>query len=241
MSETGNAKNVANYEQVVNIVGNLGAAYNPSQILIKLTNLQDKLPEAQDALAEVNAKEAAATEAVNQREAEFAGIGKLARRIADAAAVSVNDEIFSKDVETLVRKLQGRRAEKKPVDDPNTPSDESLAVHSAAQLSYDNLTANLAALIALLKTKPAYAPNETDLKIVTLEAKLATMEAKNDTAKAAELAAETARANRNTILYDPQTGVLNLVKLIKRYIKSAFGKDSTAYQQILALKFKKVK
>jgi hypothetical protein len=242
MSETGNAKNVANYEQVTNIVGNLGAAYNPSQDLIKLVNLQDKLADAQNALDEVNTKEAAETEAVNRREAEFADIGKLATRIADAAAVNVNDEIFSQDVETFKRKLQGRRAGKKPVDDPLTPDiDESLSAHSTAQLSYDNLTANFAALIALLKTQADYAPNETALKIVTLEAKLAAMEAANDTAKAAILNAETARANRDKLLYDPKTGIVNLAKLVKKYVRSAFGADSTAFQQINALKFRQYK
>jgi hypothetical protein len=240
MSETGNAKNVANFEQVTNIVGNLGADYNPSQDLIKLVNLQDKLADAQGALNEVITKEAAETEAVNRREAEFAGIGKLATRIADAAAVNVNDEIFSKGVETFKRKLQGRRAGTKPVDDPSTPDvEESLSAHSTAQLSYDNLTANFAALIALLKTQADYAPNETDLKIVTLEAKLAAMEATNDAAKAAILTADSARANRDPLLYDPKTGVLNLVKLIKRYIKFALGKESRTYQQIIELKFKK--
>lgn len=242
MSETGNAKNVANFEQVTNITINLGAAYNPSQDLITSANLQNKVADAQDALTDVDAKEAAETEAVNRREAEFAGTGKLATRIADAVEVNVNDEVFSKDVETLVRKLQGRRAGQKPVDDPLTPDvDESQSAHSTAQLSYDNLVANFAALIALLKTRVDYAPNENDLKIVTLQAKLAAMGAANDTAKAAELAAETARANRNEILYNPQTGIVNLAKLVKKYVRYTFGADSTAFQQINALKFRQYK
>lgn len=242
MSETGNAKNVANYEQLVNIAGNLGAVYNPSQILIKLNELLAKLGIAKDALGEVNTREAAETEAVNRREAEFAGIGKLATRIGDAVEVNVNDEIFSKDFETFARKLQGRRATEKPVDDPLTPDvDESQSAHSTAQLSYDNLVANFAALIALLKTRAEYKPNENDLKIATLEAKLAAMQAANDAAKAAILAAETARANRDEILYNPQTGIVNLAKLVKKYVRYTLGANSTAFQQLNALKFRAYK
>ena len=85
MSETGNAKNAANFEQLANIVGNLGAAYNPSQNLIKLPNLLTKLADAQTALTAVNTKEAAETAAVNRRDAGFKVVGKLATRIGNAA------------------------------------------------------------------------------------------------------------------------------------------------------------
>lgn len=242
MSETGNAKNAINFEQAVNIVGNLGAAYNPSQNLIKLPNLLTKLAGVQNALTAVNTKEAAETVAVNLREAEFEGIGKLATRIRNAVAVNVNDETFSKDVDVFVRKIQGRRAGEKPVDDPSTPDvDESQSAHSVAQLSYDNQTANFAGLIALLKNEPTYAPNETDVKVATLEAKLAAMESTNAAAKAAILDAQAARDNRDTLLYDEQTGVITAVDLIKKYVKYAFGADSLAYKQLVALKFRKYK
>lgn len=40
MSEVGNAKNVANFEQAINIIIALGAVYNPFQTLIVLSALQ---------------------------------------------------------------------------------------------------------------------------------------------------------------------------------------------------------
>jgi len=44
---------------------------------------------------------------------------------------------------------------------------------------------------------------------------------------------------RDAVLYDLATGVLKLVKLIKTYLARVPGKDSAAYQQVNALKFKK--
>lgn len=243
MSEVGNAKNVANFGTVINIIIALGGLYAPNQVLIILAALQAKLAEAKNAMTEVDTKDSAETNLINQRFAEFDGIDTLATRIGGAIKVNINDALFTKNAQTIIRKLQGRRAGEKPVDDPSTPDiDESKAAHSVSQQSYDNSTANLASLVALLKTQAsAYKPNETEVKIETLEAKVASMEAKNNAAKVATIEAKNTRANRDEILYHPETGLLNLVKLIKAYIvyNKDIGKNSAAYQQINALKFKK--
>jgi len=44
---------------------------------------------------------------------------------------------------------------------------------------------------------------------------------------------------RDAILYDKDTGVLKLVKLIKTQLARKPGRDSAAYQQINALEFRK--
>lgn len=194
-------------------------------------------------MTQVDTKNSADTDANNIRFAEFDGIDKLATRIGGAIKVNINDALFTKNAQTILRKLQGRRAGEKAVDDPSTPDvDESRTAHSVSQQSYDNYIANLAALIALLKTKAdSYKPNEAEVKIATLEAKLAAMEAKNNAAKIAAIEAKNARADRDEILYHPETGILNLVKLIKAYFvyNKEIGKSSAAYQQLKALKFKK--
>lgn len=245
MSEVGHAKNVANFETAINIIVALGAVYNPFQTLILLAALQAKLAEAETAMAEVDTKKSTEIDADNIRFAEFDGIDTLATRIGGAIKVNINDALFTKNATTIIRKLQGRRIGDKPVDDPLTPDvDESKSAHSVSQQSYDNYIANLAALIALLKTKAdGYKPNEAEVKIETLEAKLSSMETKNNTAKIATIEAKNAREVRDTILYHPETGVLNLVKLIKAYFlyNKEIGKSSAAYQQLKALKFKKVK
>ena len=240
MAESGHAKNVANFQQVINIVTALGAAYNPVQALILLAALQDVLDDAQAALPVVDAKVSAETVAVNARQAAFEGVGKLGTRIYGAANVLVNDDAFSADVQTLVRKLRGGRAGDAPVDDPTTPDvDESLNSHSVSQQSYDNLADNFSGLITLLKTKEnEYKPNEDDVKIATLEARLTTMQTTNNAAGIAGIEAANAREARDEILYNEETGMLARVGLVKKYIAYAFGKDSAAYQQINALKFK---
>jgi hypothetical protein len=92
----------------------------------------------------------------------------------------VGDELFSNDLRTVARKLQGKRASKKIADDPSTPDvDESKQSISASQMSFDSRIANFEELINLLVSSGKYKPNESDLKISALEAMLVEMKAKN--------------------------------------------------------------
>lgn len=242
MSETGHAKNVANFQQVINILVALGADYNPVQALILLSALQARLAVLQPAMAQVDAKAAAEKIAVDERIAEFEGIGAFATNIKNAVVATIDDDLFTEDVKSIVRKLNGRRSGDAPVDDPATPGvDESDAAHSVSQQSYDNLEAHFASLIELLRTRSDYTLNETEYRLGSLEEKLDRMRAKNNAAKVASINSANARQTRDEILYDEETGILKLVKLIKAYLAYAVGKNSAAYQQIEALEFRKVK
>jgi len=240
MSATGHAKNVANFETVTIITAGLGAVYNPSQTLIMLAALNAKLAEAKAVLDAVDTKEAGKKVAVNERGDEFEDLGKLATNIKRAAEVDVNDAAFTANLTTITRKFYGGRAGEKPADNPLTLDvDESKSTHSVSERTYDNMVAFFADLIALLKTQSSYNPNEQEVKIPTLEAKLSALEAKNNAAKAAIAALGNALDARDAALYDPETGIVKLVQLVKKYVERILGKDSAAYQQINALEFRK--
>lgn len=237
--EKGHAKNIANFAQIISILNGFGAAYNPSNSLIKIPALTAAHAAASSAFADSDEAEAAETVAVNERAAAFEPLGKLVTRISNAAAVNITDRRFLDDLATIARKITGRRAGK-TADDPATLDiDESKQTVSASQMSFDNRIQNFAELIALLKTQTAYAPNETELQTPALEAELANLRNKNTAAVNAEIAAANARDQRNELLYDEPEGLLARVSLIKKYVKSFADPDSPQYQQIQALKFKK--
>ncbi|HEY0049381.1 MAG TPA: hypothetical protein VGB68_08865 [Pyrinomonadaceae bacterium] len=151
-----------------------------------------------------------------------------------------NDEAFTGDLQSIVRKFYGSRAGEAPVDNPATPDiDESLNKHSVSARGFDNLVTYFADLIALLQTQPAYNPNDAEMKIAALETKPAALQAKNNAAKAADIALGNALDARDEILYHPETGIVKLVKLIKTQLSRKPGKTSAAYQQINALEFRK--
>lgn len=237
---TGHAKNVANFETAIITVTNLGAVYNPSQPLILPAALQTKLAAAKEALQAVDLAEAAKKIAVNSRAAEFEDLDKLAVNIKRTAEVDVNDAAFTADLASIVRRMRGERSGDAPADNPETAGiDESSATHSVSARGYDNQVAYFADLIALLNTQPAYNPNDTDVQMATLAAKLAALQSKNNAAKATAAALGTALDARDEVIYNPDTGVLKLVKLIKTQLARKPGTDSAAYQQIVALEFRK--
>lgn len=240
MNEAGHAKNIANYASYISIVTIFGAAYNPPIPQIATAALQTKLTSFETAKNSVTPKASAETIALNDRQAVFEPLSALVTRIVSAAAVSAGDRLFSDDLRTIARKLQGRRASKKVLDDPATPDiDESKQSISASQMSFDNRIANFEELINLLVASGSYTPNETELQISALQTLLADMKAKNTVAVNAVNEARAARIARDATLYNDTDGIIALANLVKKYTKSVFGAQSPQYKQLTALKFKK--
>lgn len=240
MSETGHSKNVAQFAQLVSIVSGFGVNYKPSNLSIELTKLQNKLTTSQSSITAVEPLDSAETLVINDRQTAFAPLSSLVTRVVNAAAVSVNDQLFSNDLRTIARKLQGKRATPKVKDDPLTPDvDESKQSISASQMSYDNRVANFSAFITLLESSGSYSPNETALQTATLKTMLTDLQAKNTAVVNASTAAKTSRIARDEVLYNDTNGIVTLANLVKKYVKSVFGADSPQYKQLTALKFKK--
>jgi hypothetical protein len=80
-SETGHAKNVANYEKLITSITALGTPYNPSKASLKLPALNTQLTAAKAAIATVNSAEPAYKNAVSARDVAFAPLSKLITRL----------------------------------------------------------------------------------------------------------------------------------------------------------------
>ena len=239
MSETGHAKNISNFAQVISIVSGLGASYDPNNPLIELANLQTKLAALQTAFSAVAPLAATETLAVNDRVAVFEPLSKLVTRISNASAVNINDPLFADNLRTIVLKLQGRRAGQ-VVNNPEN-ADEPPKTSSASQMSYDNRLAHFVELITLLDTQGSYNPNEADLQIPALQTLLAEMQTKNAAVINATIAVQNARIARDEIAYNDTDGILALANLVKKYVKSLFGANSPQYKQLTALQFRRVR
>ena len=236
--ETGHAKNVANFEQVIIILTALGAVYNPSQALILLSALQTKLTEAKAALAAVDAAEADKKFRTDQVQAEFEGLYKYVVNIKRSAELEVNDEAFTEDLQSIVNKFNSGSRKTGLEDNPLTLEDESRTPVSTSQRSRDNQIAHLADIVALLQTR-GYETNDAEYDLPAIEDKRAALAAKNNADKASTATLGNASDERDRVLYDPESGVLKLVKLIKTQLARKPGKTSAAYQQIAALEFRK--
>ena len=239
-TETGHANNVANFESLIISATAFGTSYNPSKESIKLTALQILLTNSKETLNSLNISQSAYSNAVAARESAFEPFSKLITRVNNALKASDTTVQVDESAQTIVRKLQGRRASAKITEEEKKVLEaEGKEVNqiSATQLSYDSRLENLDKLIMLLESVPYYKPNEEDLKVESLKSLQADLRAKNNDVVLASIQLSNARIARNELLYKPLTGLVDTAFDFKVYIKSVFGATSPQYKQISKLKF----
>jgi hypothetical protein len=239
-SETGHAKNVANFDEIISNIMGYNASYNPSKQSIKLDALQVLSVNAKKGIDSVNAAMPAYSNAVAARDAAFSPLSKLITRILNALKATDTTKQVDESALTFARKIQGRRASAKKTPEEiqaNAQNGKESVQISASQMSYDSRLDNLDKLIKLLSSIEVFAPNEADLKVVSLSSLYTELKQKNTAVLAAAVPLKNARITRNDILYKELTGLVEVASDVKSYVKSVFGANSPQYRQISRIKF----
>ena len=239
-SETGHAKNVTNLESLITSIVALETSYNPSRDSIKLPALQALLTASKESLNAVNIAQATYSNAVAARKVAFEPFGKLITRVMNSLKASGTSTQVVQSARTIVRKLQGRRASAKITEEEKKALEaEGKEVNqiSASQMSFDNRIENFDRLIMLLSSIPLYNPNEEELKVETLKALHNQLKEKNSEVILPIVQLSNSRMTRNKILYNENTGLVDVALDSKTYIKSIFGATSPQYKQISKLRF----
>ena len=83
-SETGHAKNVANFQDLIEFVTGYGATYNPSKASLKLSNLVALKASAEGNLTDVISKNTNYNNRVNERITAFSGLKAYSTRLVNA-------------------------------------------------------------------------------------------------------------------------------------------------------------
>lgn len=239
-SETGHAKNVANFEDLISFCNGYGGSYNPSKAILQIGNLTTLHSNAESSIAGVTTTKNAFTVATNQRQTAFDPLKKLCTRIVNALDATDATDKLVKDAKTINNKIQGKRAAAKKAK-PSTPDSEAAEdkTISVSQQSYDALIDNFGKLIDLVGTEPTYTPNETELQISTLQTNLGNLKVTNAAVVNAYTNYSNSRITRNNILYGQTSGLVDVALEVKKYVKSVFGATSPQYKQVSKLEFKK--
>lgn len=242
-SETGHAKNVANFGTLITVVNGFGEVYNPSKQTITTVSLTTLHESTKNVMNEMNSISGAYGIAVANREVAFEPLSKLATRVINALRSSDVTQQIIETAESLVRKLQGKRATPKKTDEEKAALQAEGTVIkevSSSQMSFDNRMDSFDKLVRLLDNIPQYAPNEEELKISTLANYYSNLNSVNTAAAQAETTLTNARMMRNEILYKPGTGLVDIAQSVKTYVKSLFGATSAQYKQVSGLTFKAI-
>jgi hypothetical protein len=241
-SETGHPINVANFDLIIADVTSYGTTYNPSKASLKIPELTALSTASKTAVNAVSAAEPAYKLARDARDAAFKPLSPLVTKAINALKVTDTTAQVDKTAQTLVRKLQGRRATPKKTEKEKkvlADAGKELVEISSSQMSFDSRIDNFDKFIKLLTSVTLYDPNEADLKVTSLTSVLSDLKAKNAAVIAAEVPLNNARITRNDILYKPNTGLVDTALDVKTYIKSVFGTTSPQYKTISKIKFTK--
>lgn len=236
-SEVGHAKNVANFQDLIEFVIGYGATYNPSKNSLKLPQLIALKDNAQSKLNDVITKNTIYNNKVNERMVAFSNLKSLSTRLVNALQTTDATTATINDAKTFNRKMQGKKASASQTPtDPNAPAPATI---STSQQSYDQLIQHLTGLKSVLEEEPSYTPNETELQVATIDAKIADLTAKNTAVSTAYTSISNSRISRNETLYTSDNGIFETASEVKKYIKSVFGASSPQYNQVSGIKFSK--
>ena len=236
-SEVGHAKNVANFQDLIEFVIGYGETYNPSKNSLKLPQLIALRETAQTKLNDVIAKNTIYSNKVNERMVAFGNLKSFSTRLVNALQTTDATNETINNAKTFNRKMQGKKASTTQAStDPNAPAPATI---STSQQSYDQLIQHLTGLKSVLETEPSYTPNEIELQIATIDSKIADLSAKNTAVATAYTNISNSRISRNETLYTNENGIYETASEVKKYIKSVFGASSPQYNQISGIKFNK--
>lgn len=233
MSEVGHNKNAANFKSLYQILEEMGTLYNPSNPAIALSAMQPRIAELDGVTEIFNVKNPAYKNAVAQRVTHIKPLSKLITRILNnfkASGASQPDIDNAKSLAKLIRGGSRRKV------NPETASANTI---STSRMSYDNRTANFETMIGFLESHSTYAPNEDEIKIVTLKSINTEQKSQNAAVNHAANELLTARTARNNTLYRETVGVVHLVPSVKSYLKSLGETGKPYYEAAVRLKFSK--
>jgi hypothetical protein len=240
--ETGHAKNVANFEDLISFCTAYGASYNPSRTSITLAALNAIHSDAKIKIAKVTITKNAFDNATGIRQTKFGLLKPLATKVINALSVTNALDTVIKDAKTINRKLQGSRSSTSATLTNNESSNEtSTNTISTSQQSYDRLVDSFSKLIDLVKAETNYTPNENDLKITALNTMLSDLLTANSNVITKYTNYSNARIERNNTLYSMENNLVDTAFDVKKYIKSVYGATSPQYKQISSIPFSRPK
>ena len=235
-SETGHAVLIANAATLNTYSTALGTKYNPNNTTIALDKTEVLQTDAFKAQEAVNNTVAPYSNAVDAREAIFLPINKNLTKLKKAfKATEGVGPAQIEDLDTRIRLLKGER---KPDGKKEKTPEELEKEHSVSQMSYIKRTDNMDGLISFLENTPNYRPNEDEFKVATYTATKQAMLDSTTTVDTTFTALNTARSNRDKILYTQTNNLVDTCNQQKDYLLSILENQSPEYKAIFRLKFK---
>lgn len=240
-TETGDAKNLANFTELIGVCESLGDQYAPFATKIQILSLRALEKNCTEAQNAVKSARAAWQPKAAQRAEKLVELKDLAMR-ASSGFLLTDATAKTKDaIKNLSKTIRGIRIHKPDAPDTTAPtgSETEKRTRSTSQQSIDSVLDNFKSLLEYLAAEPTYLPNEKEMKVADLTAKFDALGALNIETDSLSNQLSAARSDRNCHFYDAEMGLVEMAKLIKAYAKQRFGTKGASYLKINGIAFKK--
>ncbi|GGI24687.1 hypothetical protein [Pedobacter mendelii] len=235
-SETGNAKQLAGFEDFIAQITALGTLYNPPKPELRILNLQEKLTEAKIAMRDISIAMPPFSLAVDKQVLVFKSLNNKITRSLNYFKVCISNPKEIETAKSLADKIRGFQRKKKVPVSANKPANKSI---SQSRMSYDNRIENLKQYIDVLALSNVYLNPGNDIELDDLRIILNQMEDTNRTVAITKLPLEVVRKKRDIIFYAPVEGIADLVLSVKSYLKATLQKSNPFYNALMGFTFKK--
>jgi hypothetical protein len=235
--ETGHAKNVANFELVINHCIGFADKYNPSKPELKVEFLQQRLNTSKTLLKAVKTSKTTFDKSVGERQLLFKPLKPFATKIINALKSQNVPAATISDARTIIRKVAGKRANNETIPETNPDNNPETKKISVSQQSYDNLQDTFDKLATLIANEANYNPNEAELTATGIQNYLERITQINSQVKKDYIPYSNAMIARDKELYTPEVGIVDLAIAVKSYLLSVFGASSPEYKKVSKIPF----
>lgn len=249
-ANTGYAKNVSQFEEIVNILKNMGEKWNPANNKLKIENLVSRHAACKKVLDELNVSLALDQKKTAERQAAYDLLNPLIRR-ALAAAKSIEMDAASLEKATILKNLidgtniaQASARQKKEEKTRQTlMATEGASVpeasknNSVSRLAFDERLENFKKFVIVFETAGNYATNEPDLTLAGLKAFTNSLKVANDATNDAWNLKNNKRAERNEVFFGVSDSMNSVIDLIKTQLIATETKKGPNYKMVVSYKF----
>lgn len=239
-SETGHAKNLANFNELITLVKSFEEQYNPIADNLKIAALEAQAKKAEEVLSKLKEAETVSKQATATLQSEFKTLNTFTSRIMGLLISSGAKSSSIDEARSIQKKIVGNNTKKKKTDTQEASPTETKETRSTSRQSYDSRLDSFEKLVTVLQNIPEYTPFEDEFKIKALQFKIKAMKEAIQTNDNKEALRSQMMTERNNLLYTDDIGLVSVANKIKAYIKAIFGGvKSTQYKTASKIRFTK--
>ncbi len=242
-SESGIDVNCTNFDIVITNVEGYKSKYNPPKPHLTAEALKKLAADTKQAVKDAEVAKAALDIVVSNRAPEFDNLSNRVTQIINGYEICGAPTGLITEARALVRKIRGERAHKfKKTQTTGSTEGEGSSKKSisVSQMGFSNRLGNYRSLITLLDQTTQYNPSEDELKVDNLWIHYNKLDSLNSAVIGPQKIYDDAIDTRNNFFNAEETGMVDILGDIKKYVLSVYGTKSNEYKAIAPIKITRI-